>query len=118
MRNKIIMIAITALIVVSSMLMVAWFAYDAGYTVGSIEAKNEKYKTITGVYIAEDREYGSLALVINEDGTCNHPFGISGTWTQEGDTITFVFASFTQEAIFDSQTHTIYYENRRYYKIY
>lgn len=111
------MIVVTALIVVGCVATVAFIAYDAGYTVGSIEAKNEKYKTITGVYIAEDSEYGSLALVINEDGTCNHPFGISGTWTQDGDTITFVFASFTQTATFDSQTYTIYYENRRYYKI-
>ncbi len=117
MKNKIIMIVVTALVVVGCLATVAFVAYDAGYTVGSIETKNEKYNTIVGVYIAQDPEYGYLTLVISEDGTCNHPFGISGTWMQEGDTITFEFASFTQEARFDSQTCNIYYEDRLYVKI-
>lgn len=111
------MIVISILIVVVCFGTAVVVAYNVGYKVGSIETKNEKYQTIIGVYIAEDPEYGSLALVINEDGTCNHPFGISGTWTQEGDTITFVFATFTQQGKFDSQSCTIYYEDRLYKKI-
>lgn len=117
MKNKIIMIVVTALVVVGCLATVAFVAYDAGYTVGSIEAKNEKYETVVGIYMVEDPEYGYMVLKINEDGTCKHPFGISGTWTQEGETITFEFASFTQEAKFYSQTCTIYYEGRRYEKI-
>lgn len=101
----------------TSLIVTAYFAYEAGYTVGSIETKNAKYETIIGVYIAEDSKYGSLALIINGDGTCNHPFGMHGTWTQDGDTITFVFDGVTQQCSFDSQTCTIYYENRLYLKI-
>lgn len=117
MKNKIIMIVVAALVVVGCLVTVALAAYDAGYTVGSIEAKNAKYKTVVGIYMAEDPEYGYMVLKINEDGTCKHPFGMSGTWTQEGDTITFEFASFTQEARFNSQTCNIYYEDRLYVKI-
>lgn len=111
------MIAVTALVVVGCLATVAFVAYNAGYNVSSIEAENEKHKTIFGVYIAEDPEYGTLALVLNEDGTCYHPFGVRGEWKCDGYTITFEFASFTQKAKFDYQTFTIVYENRRYEKI-
>jgi uncharacterized protein (UPF0333 family) len=117
MKSKIILIVVAALILVGAFVMIRNASYDTGYTIGSIESKNAKYKTFIGVYLAQDPEYGSLTLVINEDGTCNDSFGNPGTWTKEGNIITFAFDTFTQQGRIDPETCIIFYEDRLYQKI-
>ena len=117
MKKRIIVIVILALLLLVALTGLRNSAFNSGYTIGSIETKNAKYKTFIGVYLAKDPEYGSLTLVINDDGTCNDSFGNPGTWTKEGNIITFAFDTFTKQGRIDPETCIIFYEDRLYQKI-
>jgi len=64
---------------------------------------SEAIPSAVGSYKTDSWNGGSAALVIIADGTCMHPSGARGTWTQDGTTISILLAgddrAFTAELV-------------------
>lgn len=67
-------------------------ALVVGIFVGFILGQNLEFdsQSAVGSYKTDTWNGKSASLVLKKDGTCLYPTGASGTWTQEGDTITIV----------------------------
>lgn len=99
MKKKIIMVVVTALIVAVCATIISVASYRAGYTVGYLDASHEKYEEVVGVYRCENWNGNeTVVLVLNEDGTCILPTGVTGTWRQMVDEVLITFGANIEHA--------------------
>ena len=56
------------------------------------EIQTEK-KSVAGIYYTANWTGGSATLILNEDGTCKHPLGMTGTYICKGDKVSLIFGN-------------------------
>lgn len=94
MKKKIIMIVVTALLVAVCATIISVASYRAGYTVGYLDARHEKYQKAEGVYRCDNWNGNeTVVIVLNEGGTCTLPTGATGTWQQMANEVVITYGS-------------------------